>query len=140
MKIVIKGRLPGLNEYIEAERRNKYIAAKLKHNAENLIIMQVKRQVRGFRPEYPLVMHYHWYEDSKRRDKSNVCAYGRKVIEDALIKAGIIAGDGWKYIDGFTDEFSVDKTNPRIEVTIECKGAERITPRQRTSISADGRA
>lgn len=41
------------------------------------------------------------------------------VIQDALVKAKIITDDGWKNIIGFSDEFYVDKENPRIEVVIE---------------------
>ena len=34
MKFVIKGPLPGLNELIEAERRNRYLGAQLKKKCE----------------------------------------------------------------------------------------------------------
>lgn len=49
----------------------------------------------------------------------NVSSYGRKVIQDALVKSGVLANDGWANIIGFTDEFAVDKMHPRIEVEIE---------------------
>ena len=31
---------------------------------------------------------------------------------------GILANDGWDYVEGFVDVFSIDKKNPRIEVKI----------------------
>ena len=65
------------------------------------------------------MMHYHWVEKDRRRDKDNVSGYGRKVIQDSLVKAGYLRNDGWGEIVGFTDTFSVDKGRPRIEVIIE---------------------
>lgn len=38
-KIIIPGTLPGLNDYIDAERSNKYQAAKLKRQTEEMIVM-----------------------------------------------------------------------------------------------------
>lgn len=117
-KLTIKGSLPGLNEYITAERSNRYKAASLKKTAEKTIMLLIKSQLRGYKPAPPVFINYHWYEKNKRRDKSNVCAYGRKLIEDSLVKTKILQNDGWRDIAGFTDDFTVDKANPRIEVTI----------------------
>lgn len=64
----------------------------------------------------PCRMAYTWYEANRRRDMDNVSAYGRKVIQDALVKAGTLPGDGWAHIAGFTDEFRVDRDDPRIEI------------------------
>lgn len=52
------------------------------------------------------------------RDLDNISSFGRKVIQDALVNAAILKGDGWKYVVGFSDRFEVDKENPRIEVLI----------------------
>ena len=117
-KLTIKGSLPGLNEYITAERSNRYKAAHLKKTAEKTIMLLIKSQLRGYKPTPPVFISYHWYEKDKRRDKSNVCAYGRKLIEDSLVKTKVLQNDGWRDIAGFTDDFTVDKANPRIEVTI----------------------
>ena len=63
-------------------------------------------------------MVYHWYEKDRRRDKDNICAFGRKVIQDALVKARFLRNDGWKNIAGFEDRFYVDKDKPRVVVEI----------------------
>ncbi len=118
MKLVIKGRLPGLNEYIEAERQHRQKAAKLKRDAEEIVIWSAKASLRGKIPT-PTIMHYLWVEPNKKRDKDNISSFGRKVIQDALVKAGYLPGDGWNWIEGFTDSFEVDRMNPRIEVTFE---------------------
>lgn len=118
-KLVIQGTLPGLNEYINAERRNKYLAAKLKNQSEHVVMSYARRQLHGVHFDGPVTMTYTWYEPSRRRDKDNVSSYGRKVIQDALVKAGVLAGDGWRHIEGFRDRFVVDRDNPRIEVELE---------------------
>jgi len=117
-KLTIPGTLPGLNEYINAERTNKYRAAAMKKQAEHVIITLAKAKLR--KPiKTPVKMRYTWYEKGKRRDMDNICAFGRKVIQDGLVKAGKLPGDGWKYICGFSDDFEVDKLNPRVEIIIE---------------------
>ena len=117
-RLVIKGRLPGLNEYIDAERRNRQAAAKMKREAEEIVIWSAKASLRG--PIHtPVIMHYRWIEPNRQRDKDNISAYGRKVIQDALVKAKFLPGDGWSYVEGFTDSFDVDSKAPRIEVTFE---------------------
>lgn len=118
VKLIIKGRLPGLNEYIDCERRNRYRAAQMKREAEELVIWSAKAsRLRKFKN--PVMMFYTWFEPSRKRDKDNISGYGRKVIQDALVKGGYLPGDGWAHIIGFADEFCVDKKEPRIEVVIE---------------------
>ena len=115
--LTIPGTLPGLNEYISAERTNKYKAAAMKKNAEELIGLYARSQLRGVLFTGPVTMRYTWYEKDRRRDKDNI-AFARKFIQDALVKAGVLQGDGWQHIEGFTDTFAVDPSNPRICVTI----------------------
>lgn len=119
MKLIIPGPLPGLNEYIAAERDHRQKGAKLKRDAQWIVEICAKKQLRGFRPSGPVQMNYTWYERDRRRDKDNVSSFGRKVIQDGLVKAGILKNDGWAQIEGFSDEFRVDAKRPRIEVEIE---------------------
>lgn len=119
MKVTIYGRLPGLNEYIDAERQSKYKAAALKAQSMQLVMIYAKRDLRKWRAKGPVYMRYTWYEPNRRRDKDNVSGYGRKVIQDALVKGGWLRGDGWEHISGYSDDFRVDKARPRIEVEIE---------------------
>lgn len=117
-KIAIQGRLPGLNEYIAAERTNKYKAAKLKHKSEDIVILAIKQQLKGIKIEKPVYMEYMLVEKDRCRDKDNISSFGRKIVQDALVNAAVLKDDGWKYITGFSDKFEVDKGNPRIEVLI----------------------
>lgn len=116
-KFTIRGTLPGLNEYITAERGNRYRAAEMKKRCES-VVMHAARSLGSLQVQEPVYMVYHWYEKDRRRDKDNISGYGRKIIQDALVKAHILQNDGWKNICGFEDRFEVDRKNPRIVVEI----------------------
>lgn len=118
VKLVIPGTLPNLNDYIEALDRNRHKGAILKKQTERVIMLCAKSQLRGVSFKVPVVMRYSWYEPTRRRDKDNVSAFGRKCIQDALIQAGVLENDGWNEIDSFFDRFFVDKKRPRVEVEI----------------------
>lgn len=115
--LTIPGTLPGLNSYIAAERANRYKAAAMKRDAEQLIGLCARSQLRGINFAAPVTMAYTWYEPNRRRDKDNI-AFARKFIQDALVAASVLEGDGWAHIEGFSDRFEVDRGNPRIEVLI----------------------
>ena len=114
-KLVIHGRLMGLNEYTRENRRDPRAGNRLKRQAEEQVFAAIKQSRLGKIPT-PCIMKYTWYERDRRRDLDNISSFGRKCIQDALVKAGKLGGDGWDYIAGFSDDFVVDKANPRIEV------------------------
>lgn len=116
--LVIHGRLPGLNELIDAERRHRQEGAKLKRKSENYIRMHIREQLRGYKPKTPVTLYYYFYEPNKRRDKDNISGFAHKVIQDSLVKEGILANDGWEHVKEFYDRFYVDSNFPRIEVEI----------------------
>lgn len=116
--LTIPGKLHNLNDYISAERSNRYIGAQMKKTDQDIVIHYAKKQLKGVKIERPVFMEYAWYESNRQRDKDNISSYGRKVIQDALVKAGVLNGDGWNHIDGFSDRFEVDRDNPRIEIKI----------------------
>lgn len=119
MKLTVYGTLPGLNEIINENRRNYHAGAKLKKESQYLVTVWAKKTLGRWQAKAPVVMHYKWFEPNRKRDKDNICAGGRKIIQDALVQNGNLKGDGWHDIQGFTDEFFVDKKDPRIEVDIE---------------------
>lgn len=117
--LTIPGRLNNLNDYISAERTNRYKGAAMKSDNEKIVSIFIRKCLRGVKIRSPVIMHYRWYEKNSRRDLDNISSFGRKVIQDALVKEGILENDGWKNIAGFDDRFFVDRNNPRIEVEIE---------------------
>lgn len=117
-KIIIHGRLDGLNDYTAANRTKSYKGAKMKHRNEKLIAAQVPYQMRDQEMKYPVTLTFHWYEKDRRRDPDNIC-FAKKFILDALVAEQVFPNDSQKYIKGFHDFFHVDKEHPRIEVMIE---------------------
>ena len=117
VRVTIQGRFHGLNDFIAANRRsqgNWNAGNTMKQNDQKTIMYALPR----IRMSGRLFLHYHFYEPNTRRDKDNISGYFHKVFQDALVAKGIIKNDGWKYIEGMADSFSVDRANPRIEVEI----------------------
>lgn len=117
-QFTIQGRLPGQNEYTEACRTNKHAGNKMKQDAEDTVIWHIKQQLKDLHINKPVILKYDFYEPNKRRDMDNVSGFAHKVIQDALVRAGVLKNDGWKEIRGYLDQFYCDPENPRIEVTI----------------------
>lgn len=117
-KFTILGRLDGLNEYVRACRTNPYKGAKMKKEGEETAIWAIKRELPKVQIEQPVKIHYRFYEPNRRRDFDNISAFAHKVIQDSLVKTGVLKNDSWKEIRGYEDEFYCDKRNPRIEVII----------------------
>ena len=113
-KIIIKGELTDLNTYINAERRNRFMGAKIKkENTEN-----VMWQTKGIKPivDYPVSVHMTWYVKDKKKDPDNI-TFAKKFILDALVENGILVNDGQKQIQSFTDIILNDK-EPSIHIQI----------------------
>lgn len=120
-KLVIDGRLDGLNEYTKVGRTPRIgttLQSKMKRENQEIVGWYIKAQISNIHFETPVKLQFHWYEENRRRDIDNIC-FSKKFILDALVENGIIPNDNQQYVHGFTDEFFVDKENPRIEVLIE---------------------
>lgn len=115
----IQGRLPGLNEYIAANRSNPYQGAKMKARSEKMVRVAIWEQLKGIQILVPVKLTFCWYEKNRKRDHDNVSSFGRKVIQDALVSTGVLRDDGWEEVVGFSDEFYLDREHPRIEVKIK---------------------
>lgn len=112
-------KLPSLNEYINACRANRYKGAKLKEDAEALVvfgIMQAQTSGTLRPPKPPMRLAFVWHEKTRRRDADNI-ASAKKYILDAMQNVGIIPNDSRKYVTGFTDEI-IDDDRDFVEVRI----------------------
>lgn len=114
-RFTINGRLPGLNEIIRACRQNKYLAAKQKADTEKIIMLAANR-LKNKKFE-KVKIHICWHEPNKRRDKDNIRA-GIKFILDALTAIQVIQNDNWRVIEDLEDSFCVDSKNPKVIVDI----------------------
>ena len=125
--LVLPMRLPGLTEYIDAERTHRQKAAAMKRRVQRDISASILDQLGRAAYDCPVDIEYTWYEADRRRDKDNI-AFAKKFINDALVECGVLPNDGWRNIRTMFDMFDVDATNPRVEVTVSpCYDEEDFT-------------
>lgn len=117
MTLTIPGELCDLNRYIQAERSHRTKAARIKKAETERVAWEIKAQPHQKPATLPVHITYVWYMKDRRRDLDNI-AFAKKFINDGLVLANILPGDGQAHIAGFSDTFLVDKENPRIEITI----------------------
>lgn len=111
--------MPSLNEYLAEIGRKPQIGGKLKREYKMLASSYIRRDLRRWKAEKPIILHYVFYEPNMKRDHDNVYSFCAKCVQDALQECKVIENDGWKQIVNFTHDFYLDRTNPRIEVYIE---------------------
>lgn len=111
---VIDGELPTMNQIIAASKKHHMVYANMKKDYTALVQISAAGLPKIERADFGIT----WYCKNKRSDKDNRIA-GQKFIFDGLVKAGILANDGWKEIGNITHKFAVDKEKPRIEITIQ---------------------
>lgn len=116
--LTIPGRLEGLNEYIAAMNADRHKGNKLKRSRTEEVAWHCRAQLKGWRPKTPVRLSYRYYEPNRKRDKDNVAGFAHKVVQDGLVLARVLKNDGWDDVDGFADDFAVDRKRPRIEVII----------------------
>lgn len=116
----IHTQLCDLNNYINAERGNRFAAAKIKKENTEIVYFACLEAF-GLKPKQfknPVYIYIDWYVPNKRKEKDNV-AFAKKFILDGMVKAGVLRNDGFDDIDNFADNFYVDAKKPRVEVQIE---------------------
>lgn len=119
--ITIRGRLIGLNEYINAERTNLYKAAQMKRQLENdTVASAIIAWDKGTLHKHtnPCELWVTFVEPNHRRDLDNV-SFCIKGIQDALVKMGVFPDDSTKWIQLLHYTIAFDKDNPRVIVTIK---------------------
>ena len=116
-RLIIEDELTALNEFINAERRNRYIAAKIKKDETGYCQdVAEKSELKLQENDFPCALIITWYVKNKRKDADNI-AFAKKFILDGLVEAGVLPNDNRKYVQGFTDIVKEDKERQRIEIT-----------------------
>ena len=100
-RLVIPYKFPSLNDYVKANRTNKFMGAKMKRDVQNDIgyfLMMLPKF------ERPIFITFTWTEGNRKRDPDNI-AFAKKFILDGLIETEKIENDTFQWIKGFTDYF-----------------------------------
>ena len=116
---------PSLNDMLHEACRHPMAYGKMKRDFEMLVTNAIRRQLRGYKAQGLITLHYTFGEPIKgnKRDYDNIVAAGRKIINDALVKTETIKDDSPKYLGYGTNTF-VYTDVPFIRVEIE----EVVTP------------
>ena len=118
MKIIIPtSGLMTLNQYTNANRSNRFGGAKKKKEATAICALHTKKAMNeGFKLHtFPVNLQFDWYAKDRRTDPDNL-AFMRKFVFDGFQDAKLIDNDNWAFTTGWTDNFHIDKDNPRVEI------------------------
>ena len=112
------GRMPTQNEYIRAERGNKYAAAEMKKTWTEAVAWTAREQIaKGLQTGIKRAsIEFVWRVKNERTDPDNIC-FAKKFVLDGLVMAGVLVNDGFKNIAGLSDNFVVD-TDEGVEAKI----------------------
>lgn len=119
-EITFPTKLISLNEYVNAERMNRYKSANIKRSTQDELGLYIRHAI------HCGLLHRHtkkcsllidWYEPNNRRDCDNV-GFAIKFIQDALVENGVFPDDSRKYIEGIAHRIYTDQKKPRIVVHI----------------------
>lgn len=114
--IILDGQFCDLNTYINAERRNRFIAAKIKKDAtETILRLLSQNEIDPITEKSSF--SFMWYVPNKRKDPDNV-SFGAKYIFDALVRSGILPDDTMQWVHCIHHYFLIDKERPRVEIII----------------------
>ena len=102
---IVYDKLPSLNEYINACRRNPFVGANFKKKVENIVSKFINIYLaRGILSpvDDPIFIFFTWSERTMRRDADNIVS-AKKYILDAMQTCNIIVNDNRKIVKGFQD-------------------------------------
>lgn len=96
-----------LNAYIDAERSNRYKAAKIKSQNTNDVCFTAQAQ-KVPHINFKANVTFIWHLPNKKKDPDNI-AFSQKFIFDGLVIAGVLDNDGHKQINSLKHEFVFDQ-------------------------------
>ena len=108
--------MPRLNDTIRATKAHwsRYAAEKRKYT-EAVAWAALEAKLRPVTA--PVEITFKWYSKDRRADPDNI-RYAAKHILDGLQAAKILPNDNQQWIRGFRDQFTVDRDDPRTEITL----------------------
>ena len=121
MRYTFPFELPSLNEYVNAERANRFAGAKMKKDIERRLASHILHQG-VVAHKIPVRIDFIWKCKNKRKDKDNI-AFSKKFLLDSLVRCGVIPNDKWDCIESWIDIFpEPDKEDVGVDVIIYEKG------------------
>lgn len=122
VRLVVDGRFPSLNDFVNAANRSRWSGADMKRR-ETKRVRDAALRAGLPRMEDRVDIHFHWVEPNARRDLDNI-RFAAKFILDGLVVAGVLWDDSRRYVGMLSDSFAIDKRNPRVEITLTASTGE----------------
>jgi hypothetical protein len=97
--------LPTLNEFILAERTNRFAGAKMKKTATRVCHYSAIHLKGKVDKSLKYDVEFEWNLPDMRKDPDNVASMGCKCIFDGLVSAKVLADDGAKNIGNISHKF-----------------------------------
>lgn len=113
LTIKLKGEFTDLNTYIQAERGNRFVAAKIKQQETDRVIYETKKYRKII--QGPVHIRFDWYVKNKKKDADNI-SFSKKFILDGMVKAGVLQNDTQKFVTSFEDYVHATSEPTRVEV------------------------
>jgi hypothetical protein len=112
----IPGRLPGLNEMIEAAKSHYGNYSDMKKNYTDMVAWAaLAAKVPKMETVEVTIL---WVEPDNRRDFDNVCC-GAKFVLDGLVRARVLHNDTRRHVRKVSHSMDTDKMNQRVIVYLE---------------------
>lgn len=111
--------LPSLNDILAEATKHPKAYWRLKTGMETVVISAIRRDLKGYKANKRISLDIVWGEKNKgaKRDYDNVVSAGRKIINDAMVKAGVIKDDNPTYLMYGRNKFAYT-SEPYVEVFI----------------------
>lgn len=116
--IVIEGRFPTLNEYINVCRANRYRAARMKGEWDDKVLWAAMASHDPKPGRFPVEVRITVYEPDRRRDWDGSVGFAMKTVLDGLQAAGFIPNDDPRHVWPVVPKVEFDRERPRVEVEI----------------------
>lgn len=110
--IFFEREFPGLNEHIKELSRNRYKGGSMKKTETEWVKYTCQSLKIPPILHYPVQVRFSWYIRNKKKDLDNI-TFAKKYILDGMVEAGVLKGDGQKYINFISDiKFVIGKKIP----------------------------
>lgn len=111
---------PGLNDLLREAQRSSFSYNRMKRAYEDIVILNARKSLKGWKARSKVQLNITWGEKKKgqKRDFDNIVAAGRKIINDALVKAKFLEDDKPQFL-GYGENNFVYSDVPFIEIEIE---------------------
>ena len=115
MKIFLDVNFPSLNEYIKADRSNRYAGAAMKKKYTGIVQLLV-RNCKLEPIKYDVA--FTWIKPNNRKDHDNI-SFAQKFVLDGFVKSGVLSNDNSKHINSLHHHFEVDKNRTGVGCWVE---------------------